>query len=719
MQRLSTRLVTYGALLAGLMWTAAARAERPLDAASHLRGSELGRHMALLEDPGGRLGIEDVSGPGFAARFVDAAQDVPNFGFTGSTYWVRLSVVNASAGARPWLLELAYPLLDDVTIYEPRTGGRFTARQTGDMRPFKQRDLAYRNFVFSLEEAPRSARTLYLRVATTGALTLPLRAWSMKEFVEHQHLDWAALCIFYGVVLVMACYNACVYAVTRQREYLPYAAYIVSVAVLEFTFAGHTFQFLSPDNVWLAHHLSPASFAASLMFACAVVKTYLPSGHTMRNFLRYYEWYCGFLIAASFVVPYSVIIKLLAASALLLSLWGMGAAVALVHARVQGGRIFLIGWGSVMLGSILSALQGAGLLPTHFLINWSVQIGISIQVVLLASALADKINTARAELSAVNEALSRKLDALSAALNVAEQANQEAEQATRAKQEFIATMSHEFRTPLNPIINIPEGLLQEFARHSRAVCATCNSQFELEPGDTISPQSSCPECSTRGSLSELSVAQFEGDAARARRFLAKIGSSGLHLLQVVNGILEFSQMEAGRLALLREHFDVAEVVAEALEEMREPARRRGIQLTSSVSAAQRQLFADRHRLREVLVHLIDNAIKFSSGPGRVTIWVELEGDSLVFSVADEGIGIPSQHHTSIFTSFEQVHKGNTRRFGGTGLGLSNARSLVRMHGGEMWVESVPEQGSIFYFSIPLRQRAGASRAPQGMARGPA
>ncbi|HEX5659911.1 MAG TPA: 7TM-DISM domain-containing protein, partial [Polyangiales bacterium] len=135
------------ALFALLATSAVARAEPSLDVAGKLAGVPLGRQLAMLEDPGGTLTFEDVQ----AAPFRMLTDDAPNFGYSSSTYWVRLRVDNHGASERDWLLELAYPHLDDVTLYEPRASG-FRAHETGDLRPFASRDVQYRTFVFELSE---------------------------------------------------------------------------------------------------------------------------------------------------------------------------------------------------------------------------------------------------------------------------------------------------------------------------------------------------------------------------------------------------------------------------------------------------------------------------------------------------------------------------------------------------------------------------------------
>jgi hypothetical protein len=182
----------WSALLVVLSTAGVARAVPSFDVAPKLNGVPLGKYVQVLEDPLSSQRIEDVVGPDRAMHFQDTESDAPSFGLTQSTYWIRVPIHNSGGATRAWLLELAYPQLDDVTLYVPGPDGNFSARATGDSRPFASRDLAYRTFIFSLHEPVASERTYYLRVKTTGAMNLPLVVWDAESFIAHQPYDLGA-----------------------------------------------------------------------------------------------------------------------------------------------------------------------------------------------------------------------------------------------------------------------------------------------------------------------------------------------------------------------------------------------------------------------------------------------------------------------------------------------------------------------------------------------
>jgi signal transduction histidine kinase len=239
--------------------------------------------------------------------------------------------------------------------------------------------------------------------------------------------------------------------------------------------------------------------------------------------------------------------------------------------------------------------------------------------------------------------------------------NARLEQASRAKSEFLASMSHELRTPMNAILGFTEMMR--------------DGLYGEVPAELDEP-------------------------------LADIQTNGRHLLRLINDVLDLSKIEAGRMELAPQEYLPADLVEAVRASMRSLAAERGLDFVAQVAPDLPTAYGDARRLTQCLMNLAGNAIKFTK-QGRVEIAVELDGGDLLYRVTDTGIGIPKEELEHVFAEFRQADATIAADFGGTGLGLSITRRFIEMHGGRIWVDSEPGQGSTFWFTVPLRLEEAA------------
>jgi len=229
------------------------------------------------------------------------------------------------------------------------------------------------------------------------------------------------------------------------------------------------------------------------------------------------------------------------------------------------------------------------------------------------------------------------------------------EAASRHKSEFLANMSHELRTPLNAIIGFSEILAEKM-------------------------------------FGDINEKQTE--------YLQDILESGRHLLSLINDILDLSKIEAGRMELELSEFGLPQAIENALILVRERASRRGIRLGSTIDPRLGMIGGDERKVKQVLLNLLSNALKFTPEGGRIDVGARLDGDMAEVSVADTGIGIAAGDQAMVFEEFRQVGTAD-KKAEGTGLGLALSRKFIELHGGKIWVTSELGAGSTFSFTLPL------------------
>jgi PAS domain S-box-containing protein len=242
------------------------------------------------------------------------------------------------------------------------------------------------------------------------------------------------------------------------------------------------------------------------------------------------------------------------------------------------------------------------------------------------------------------------------------EAKEKAEESDRLKSAFLANMSHEIRTPLNSIIG----------------------------------------------FSEL-MTDADFDYAKLFQFARLINTSGNNLLRIISDIMDFSKIEAGQVQIKKRLHSASNLIYNIQHEYSFKASQKGVKLQLDPSNPKEDVIieSDEDRLRQILINFVGNAIKFTE-EGTISLGLKTMGDFVQFHVKDTGIGVPREFQEKIFERFRQVETGNTRKYGGNGLGLSISKSLVELLGGTIWVESEEGKGSTFYIKIPIWQKYSQS-----------
>jgi len=423
---------------------------------------ELGLHLEILADPTRMLSIEEVSSQERSQQFLPSRAPVPNYGFTNSVVWVRLRVLNTVPSVTDWQLQLRFPRIQEVALFQPSldaSGARsFIVKQSGSFVPMSQWDVHHRLPTFGLVLPVNSEQSFYLRFASRTMMRLPLMLWSPKALTDRsqsENLGWG---LFFGLMLMMFSYNVTFYFLTRERSYLLFSGTVLAYAFYLAALDGWTFELLWPNSPALNRlgvRLSgPLAVLSVLFFAIAFLGTrqHLPRIHrAFRILIPIY--------AAAALIPLLDTTQLfprglhtvLAVPAFLLVLL---AGLARWRQGYQPAASFLLAWIIFLCAGIVFAMLQVGVLPANSWTEGSLIAGTMCLVFLWSIALADQVNAINHE---KQEAQARLLSEQAQALRLKEEYSSDLQQ---ANDELMLMIAERERT---------EAILAESEQKVRAV----------------------------------------------------------------------------------------------------------------------------------------------------------------------------------------------------------------------------------------------------------
>ncbi|MEC8050493.1 MAG: 7TM diverse intracellular signaling domain-containing protein, partial [Myxococcota bacterium] len=369
--------------------SAVASAEVPVISVGQQDEQVIGGDVEILVDPDGQISFEETWSDSGKLKFQKSEKEVPNFGFSDSAIWVRFSLANATGAPLERLFSIGYALLDEVII-EVRQGGEIRRFEYGDLKPFAERDFYHRHFIVPLRFESNERLDIRVRITSESSLRVPLTLWDDDAFYKEDVIQMLINGLYYGLMLVMALYNAFVYFSIRERSYLVYVCFVVSAAIAQLAMSGLSYQFLWPTWPWWGGVSVVLGLALGTIFAGLFTLEFLQLKSTFPRVAKPLQIVVGLstiLAVASFFIPYGYAAR----GQLLLIMLAIPICVTAGVISWRAGSVeakfYSIAWFSFLGGAMLLALTYGGVLPANAITTRGHEVGGALLVVLLSLAL--------------------------------------------------------------------------------------------------------------------------------------------------------------------------------------------------------------------------------------------------------------------------------------------------------------------------------------------
>lgn len=605
--------------------------------------ASLSGQLSALRDAKGQWQIDEVTAPGKATEFV-ALEKFLSRGYTTDVYWLRFTLQRPAHVSDEWMLEVAPPYLNDVTLFVPRSGGGFTSTSLGDMQAYSHRPVPHRSFVFPLHLLDDQPLTLYLRVQTRSTMLVQVRVWQYSGLLAQVQESTGLYSVYFGILTLALINNLMFWFRLRERVYLFYCAYLAALTLTAMATGGFLTQLLFTDQPLWGNRAVGVSIALVYLLGTLFFIRLLRFRENFPRIKRVFDavllFYALCLMAAlagryGAIAPWMFLFTLATNSAVvfitIFLLWRgqrqylfYSLAFAVNFAAVPLSIAIVMGWLMLPVSADIVTIAGS-----------------LIHIVLLNFALVDRLwQTEKKMLSALRQ--SAKLEAQ--------------RDAVEQQRKFVAMVSHEFRTPL-------------------AVIDATAQSLEIA-------------CSQSNTLSYEFIAPRQEKIRRAVRRLVSLLDNFL-----TQEWLDYhdSQTKGETLDLRELASDAAKTWAHLLPSPDQLQLELGGQIVP--------VWADRVMMTLALSNLIDNALKYAPTGSPITLRVgKTQGDGWI-EVQDQGIGLSADEITHVFEKF--YRGGDAQKTPGAGLGLYLVRSIARDQGGEVEVESTPCKGSRFRLCLAL------------------
>ena len=603
--------------------------------------------MEYVEDQDNALTFNDILQLS-PQEFTQISPNEANKGISNSIYWLKVTLqTDYEQTDKIWVLEQLSPLTDQISIFIPSNSQQYSMIENGDSLSYNNRPFKFTNLTFEFSLPPQQKNTVFLRISTRSSLALAFNLRSYQAFKAYSASFYLVNGLYYGVLMVMLIYNLFLFFSIKEKTYFIYTLHILFFGIFIVTIDGFGAQYLWPNTTWINSNGLLFNASVSIFFILLFTKVALlthkfsPASNLILNieiFLLAVACAVAILIKTPEVLrAYSFLMGIFCISVFFIS-------IRVYLAGNKSARFFILAWGLFSTSLFLSSASIAGVIPYTPITAYYQKIGSFLEVLLLSFALADRIKTLTIEKSYLGHKTKLILKSSNAYL----------ERTNLMKHEFLATISHELRTPMNGVQGALE-LMQE-----------------KEIPDYLQ--------------------EYVGIAIR----------SSNQMINMIDDILLFTEIQSGGIKINNSQINLPQFITKLCAPYKLACEEKSIQFEYVPPANSTEyIIADPMILEHILGPILDNAVRFTA-KGYIQLKITThtlehakEKAEFKFIVSDTGPGIEKNRTKEIMQAFTQLDGSHSREFGGLGVGLSMSRQLAHTLGGQLTVESTLGAGSVF------------------------
>ena len=621
--------------------------------------------IEYLEDQLNGLTLQEVSSGVSTRQFKPApiVNDIINFGFSASNYWFRIPLQRTAEAPQNWLIEIPFFYLNHIEFYAP---GK-TPVTTGSAYPFNSRPVFNRFYVFPVE-LTTEPQYFYFKIHTSESLTLPVTLWQTEAFNIATQKDCFIQSLYYGGLSSLIIYSLLLFISLRDKIFLYYSLYGLSIGLGMLAGNGHGKQFLWPTLTLWDQVSQYVFFSFTAMFAVLFSQHYL---QTKIHAPKTHYWLTistlifiavsALLILSLFIkLPISLLLQVFLVVTVVVGLTLISTTLKMLYLQHKGARFFLLAWAIVWSGAIIATLRAFGIVPTNAFTAYALQISTAAEMLFLAFAIADRLIL---EKRLKEQAQQKTLKAEQALIDSLKNSEIKLEQQVKTRtQELEQSIENE------------KNIREQYIRFGSLISHEFRNQFGIIQNQLT-----------------LIIAEYEVGISQLDKRLSIIKNTTQRLTLLFDKWLKNSQFKNNINDLSLQRIELSTYLNELLDNYTPHQEQHRFALDLNPKA--KNIAADKALLTLALQNLMDNACKYSANGRLVTLQTRHKEDSTGIAVLDEGMGIDLKNHDLIFSEYFRVNPENN--IPGMGLGLNLVQRIVKIHGGTIELESAPSSGSCF------------------------